>query len=381
MTSPPADVRPDPAVAHRSGPGGGAGVGLRAPVRTGLAVALAAGLALGGGRALSAPAAQPTSRAGLVVLLAGGEVRTFCIAFAEPSISGEALLRRSGFDVAADVGMLGTTICRIDRTGCDYPSESCLCRCRTLGAGCTYWAYHTLDGDRWTYSLLGAAARVVRDGDVDGWAWGAGSVVAGAEPPVRTFDQLCRVAEAAPTPPPSGEPTSSGAAAHDPTAAPPVARARPPDGGGNVARSATAAGTDSAATRSAASGDGIAGIPAAGGTDPGLGRATVDAAHSGGDDAVGAPVAPRGDAPAAASPAAGSSSGTPAPDGDAPAPRLGGRSGGSPAEADAGADRPGGAGPGGPGGRTAPADRLALFVYAALVIALAGAAVWLRRAG
>ncbi|MEO8084144.1 MAG: hypothetical protein ABI780_10000, partial [Ardenticatenales bacterium] len=312
-----------------------------------------------------------------VIQLAGGDVRTVCVAFAEPSISGEALLRRSGLAIAADVGMLGTTICRIDDSGCDYPRETCLCRCRSLGAGCTYWAYHTLDGDRWTYSILGAAARVVRDGDVDGWAWGAGSVVAGAVPPVRTFDQICAVADVAPTAPPARVPTS-GLAPRDPATVPPVTSARPTDIVGRGARSATAAAMDGAATHTVRSGDGVVGVPTDGETDPDRGGATIDAARSNGEESSSPSVAPRPDAASTRSPAAGATSSVRTPDTDARAQRRGSRSGASPASAmtATAADRPGA---GGSAGHSAPADRLALAVYAALVVAMAGAAVWLRR--
>ena len=49
-------------------------------------------------------------------------------------------------------------------------------------AGCTYWSYNLLRGDRWEFSSIGPQARIVRDGDVDGWAWGLGSVAAAPRP-------------------------------------------------------------------------------------------------------------------------------------------------------------------------------------------------------
>jgi len=171
----------------------------RSGLALGAAIAAAAVAIAAAGTRPGPAAAQAVQRAGLVVQLGAGDVRTFCIAFAEPSISGEELLRRSGLAVSAEIGVLGTLVCRIDDVGCDYPREACWCRCRTLGAGCTYWGYSTLDGDRWAYSPLGAQARVVRDGDVDGWAWGAGAIATGAMPPLRTFDDLCA---APPTPAP-----------------------------------------------------------------------------------------------------------------------------------------------------------------------------------
>jgi hypothetical protein len=38
---------------------------------------------------------------------------------------------------------------------------------------------------------VGAAARILTAGDVDGWAWGEGTADAGPEPPVLTFEKIC----------------------------------------------------------------------------------------------------------------------------------------------------------------------------------------------
>ncbi len=295
--------------------------------------------------------AQPPNRAGLVIQLGDGSVRTYCIAFPEPTITGDALLRRSGLEVRADVSALGTTVCRIDETGCDHPREACWCRCRTLGAGCTYWGYNTLEDDRWSFSVLGAAARVVRDGDVDGWAWGQGAIVAGAAPPVMTFDELC----ASPPASPSIHPP-----ALDPTANPPAGARR-----GRALPSPTG----SAPTHNIA--------PAA--SKPA--------------DSFPTDASPNGPAPAAARPPAVPPSGLaptdPAPPDTAPrhsAPRDHAPINERPAR------RPArGIGPTAPAGMTQPpappartdgraADRVALAAYVGLVVALAATGLWLRRA-
>jgi hypothetical protein len=86
---------------------------------------------------------------------------------------------------------MGAAICSIEGTGC--PVEECL-----TCAQPSYWAYwHLIDG-KWTYSRVGASAYTVRDGDVEGWAWGSGE-----PPPLVPFDQICASPPATDTPPPA----------------------------------------------------------------------------------------------------------------------------------------------------------------------------------
>ncbi len=148
-----------------------------------------------------APAQPERHLAGVVVDLGGGDVRAACVDLGGTERSGIELLRRSGLDVVTEDDAVGTRVCRIASTGCDFPVEPCWCRCQVLGADCTYWSYNTLAGGGWVYARLGPLARTVRHGDVDGWAWGRGSVTAGAQPPVRTFEEVCADA-LAPTPAP-----------------------------------------------------------------------------------------------------------------------------------------------------------------------------------
>jgi hypothetical protein len=146
--------------------------------------------------------AQTQHRAGVVVQFSDGSVTTRCVAFNEDSISGYDLLRRARLPIAVEFGSMGAGICKIGNEGCAYPSQPCFCQCQTLGAGCTYWVYSQLRDGAWTISGLGAGARRVRDGDVDGWAWGKGDGNSGIVPVGVTLDQICSagaVAEAQPT--------------------------------------------------------------------------------------------------------------------------------------------------------------------------------------
>ncbi len=154
---------------------------------------------------------QTTSRAGVVVKFGDGSVHTSCVSFADDSISGLELLQRSGLDVIAQSSGNNAAVCKIGPDGCNFPAESCLA-CK-FGGGSgqgEYWAYWILNGDTWRYSQQGAGIRRVRNGEVDGWAYGVGSVQSGAQPPVTTFDQIC------PALPPAPQPVI------EPTAAPPL---------------------------------------------------------------------------------------------------------------------------------------------------------------
>jgi len=174
-----------------------------------VAVVLAAA-AVVSGHALVA--ADGPNRAGIVVSFGDGRSESLCVEFTETEISGAELLKRAGFTVVAAGGGMGAAMCMIDGVGCADPSD-CWCQCH--GAGCRYWAYYTLGDGGWRYSAIGSSLRKVRNGDVDGWAWGTGSAGSGAKPELRTFEQIC---------PPPASPTSTPSPAPTPlSTTPPVA--------------------------------------------------------------------------------------------------------------------------------------------------------------
>lgn len=197
------------------------------PSSAALAVLVVLALLLPGlGRAQDS---QP-NHAALVVRHGDGRVLTACVAFAEASISGIELLRRSGLDLVTQGGGGGAAVCKLDGEGCDYPTEDCFCR--RDGPLTVYWAYHRLRDGRWSFSPLGASNTRVQPGDVEGWAWGTGSVNSGAQPPLLTFEQVCQAAAppeptvAPPTAPP--EPTTvPPTTPPEPTVAPPTAPPEP----------------------------------------------------------------------------------------------------------------------------------------------------------
>ena len=153
-------------------------------------------------------AAQEQNRAGLVIVHGDGSVVTQCIAFAEESIGGAELLARSGLDLSLEASGMGATICRIDGEGCDFPAETCFCQCQ--GSPCVYWSYWRLNDGAWRYSNMGAGIAAVRNGDVDGWRWGLGTVDKAEAPPLISFEEIC--AEHAPASEPTVAPTLTSSA-------------------------------------------------------------------------------------------------------------------------------------------------------------------------
>ena len=207
---------------------------LAAPLGPASLLLIVALLGFGAGLRVQAQAESP--RAGLVIQDASGRVRSYCIALDGPEISGLELLQRSGQDLAWQGIALGTMVCRIGDTGCDYPAQACWCHCRSLGGDCSYWAYHKLEDGAWAYAIVGPSARKLRDGDVDGWAWGPGGLVSGAAPPLMTFAEICAAPPArglgTATAPPRSAPPSTEGPAPGPGAAPSATAPAPADGVG-----------------------------------------------------------------------------------------------------------------------------------------------------
>ncbi len=141
----------------------------------------------------SVAAQSGEKRAGLVLQFADGSTKTYCVAFAEESISGLDLLLKTGLDVRVEsFGGAGALICKIGPDGCDFPEEPCVCQ--SYGPGGVYWSYHHLKEGRWVASGVSVSKYVLRDGDVDGLAWSAGK-----PPPLFAFSQVCSAAQVEPS--------------------------------------------------------------------------------------------------------------------------------------------------------------------------------------
>lgn len=149
------------------------------------------------GGALPASAQEPGPlHAGLVVVGPDDVARTYCVEFAEETLTGVALLERAGLSATFQTGGMGAALCALDGAGC--PATDCFCECK--GVPCAYWSYFHRDADgSWAYSGVGASHWSLRDGDADAWVWGDGSVL----PPDLSFEALCPAAGAASQPLPA----------------------------------------------------------------------------------------------------------------------------------------------------------------------------------
>jgi hypothetical protein len=158
------------------------------------------------------PAHAAIHHAALVIQHASGSVITRCLAFAEDQISGLQLVERSGVQYEAqDFGSIGSAMCQLDREPSTVPAGC-------FGAG-PYWQYFHRRGSAWQTSALGASSSLLRDGDMDGWHFAAGtnqapgniafsSVCAAPAPPAATATQAAPAANHA-TPIPTATPAPS----------------------------------------------------------------------------------------------------------------------------------------------------------------------------
>lgn len=146
--------------------------------------------------------AHADGEAGLVIDFGNGVVETYCVAIPGSEISGEEMLRRAGLGVNQFSGL----VCSIDGTGCTHSGsfDSCTCQCKSGGSDCTYWAFFSQKyGANWIYSATGFQLIRAKDGDLQAWKWGKGSL-SNAPPPASTsFEQVCGhppLSAAVPTP-------------------------------------------------------------------------------------------------------------------------------------------------------------------------------------
>ncbi len=153
-------------------------------------------------------------RAGLVVTFGDRHSELFCIAFTEDSISGLELLRRSGL---ALITSNSGGVCAINGEGLLDPS-TCFPPCS--GGVCIYWTYYQYTNGAWKYSSIGSSLRTIHDGDIDGWAYGAGGIIAGTLPAAP--GEICPPPPPAPTetPIPSSTPEPATSVAPSVTSTP-----------------------------------------------------------------------------------------------------------------------------------------------------------------
>lgn len=132
--------------------------------------------------------AQDANKAALVIRESDQSVKTACIEFSDTEVTGLELLQQSGFEFMIDVQGLGAAVCSIGQTGC--PADDCWCQCKG-GGECIYWSYWRQSNGAWQYAQAGALQVTARDGDVQGWSWGPGSVSQAIPPPEISFADVC----------------------------------------------------------------------------------------------------------------------------------------------------------------------------------------------
>ena len=129
------------------------------------------------------------------------------------------------------LGYGGNVVCQLGGVG--YDSDEC------LKEGPEFWGYWRGDGSGgWEWSSSGGQATTVRDGDVEGWAWGTGNDGAThPAPPETTFASVC------------GEKPSGGAEPPDPGEGKIGSDDSPEERAGEEASRDTSEVTDKAPTR------------------------------------------------------------------------------------------------------------------------------------
>ena len=188
-------------------------------------------------------------RVGLYVQFEDGSSLTRCVELdaakytAGKEATGLDVLRQSGLHLIFETGGgFGTKICKLDKTGCNYPAEDCFCRC--LGTPCQYWTYWYAAEGKWKYSSQGASSHTVEDGDVEGWVWGSGKNLPPAD--VLAAGICSAPATLTPAPPPSAPtptppPSDSESAASIPSSPTPNLSSAPSPTGTEAATAAPVA--------------------------------------------------------------------------------------------------------------------------------------------
>jgi hypothetical protein len=137
--------------------------------------------------ALTATAAfaqsEGTKQVGLVVTFPDGSTKTEVVTVPAAATAVDAL-RASKLAVVTTEGAFGTSLCKINETGC--PAENCFCD------PAKFWAYYHLNGAAWESAMEGVGTFVPASQAVEGFAWSGfdANFNPTVKPPVYTFAQL-----------------------------------------------------------------------------------------------------------------------------------------------------------------------------------------------
>lgn len=122
----------------------------------------------------------------------GGRYR-YCVALPDGSVTGIELIELASeqHGLQYRLGYGGNVVCRL--AGVGYDSDEC------LKSGPEFWGYWRGDGSGgWDWSSTGGGSTTVRDGDVEGWAWGTGNDGSShPAPPPTEFGAVCEASPGA----------------------------------------------------------------------------------------------------------------------------------------------------------------------------------------
>ena len=124
-----------------------------------------------------------TKQVGLVVSFADGSKHTEVVTVPANATTLD-VLRAAKLTIATSTGAYGTSLCKINATGC--PADNCFCDAQH------FWAYYHLNGTAWAAASEGIGTFVPANQAVEGLAWSGfdASYNPTEKPPVFTFEQL-----------------------------------------------------------------------------------------------------------------------------------------------------------------------------------------------
>lgn len=134
----------------------------------------------------SAACAGSGERAALVVDTGSGAF-TYCVELTDDSVSGLELIELANdqHGLQYRFGDGGQAVCMLANVGAE--GDDC------FGEYPDFWGYWRGDGNGgWTWSSVGAGSTLVRDGDIQGWAWGSGQDgTTHPKPPATDYEDVC----------------------------------------------------------------------------------------------------------------------------------------------------------------------------------------------
>lgn len=117
--------------------------------------------------------AQDGECGGVVVVVDRHDEHDPEVGCAEDPATGIEALTQAGFEVD-EVASFPGAVCRIDR----YPRAECA----DMPEAGASWSYWHGDGEKWTFSSVGAGTFEPDAGDIEGWVFGDGSAPPSIEP-------------------------------------------------------------------------------------------------------------------------------------------------------------------------------------------------------